>query len=178
MCMRKYLEAFTNNWVLLKFINKAITFNDCFRKIQSKHITWIYIHTLADKVNLVYLQEISRSLSVNCRNSHFSNWFRPFSLSDPKSSPREERKALFTVLVYQKKSLEIMTHAIDCFSYHTWWILDSSRKELEVAGCYNVWGTMTRVQWNPASLNQSELTRADIEGLQIVLRHIVNHSIS
>lgn len=41
------------------------------------------------------------------------------SLSDPKSRPREERKALFTVFVYQKKSSEIMTHAIDCFSYHT-----------------------------------------------------------
>lgn len=47
-----------------------------------------------------------------------------------------------------------------------------------MAGCYNVWGTMTWVQWNPASLSQSELTRADIEGLQILLRRIDDQLIS
>lgn len=96
----------------------------------------------------------------------------------PNQFQEKSEKHYLQFLCTKKKSLEIMTHAIDCFSYHTWWILDSSRKELEVAGCYNVWGTMTRVQWNPASLSQSELTRADIEGLQILLRRIDDQLIS
>lgn len=131
---------------------------------------------LADKVNLVYLQEISRGLSVIPLNSLLVADLH-HSVFPTHSQVQEKSETQYLQFTVQKK-FRIMTHAIDCFSYHTWWILDSSRKELEVAGCYNVWETMTWVQWNSALFKsiRTHTRRYWRAAERIGLRHINNHS--
>lgn len=101
--MRKYLEAFTNNWALLKFINKAITFYDCFRKIQSKHITWIYIHTLADKVNLVYLEFVGQLSQLTFYKIDLVTDLHPSVFPIPNQVQEKSEKHYLQFLCTKKK---------------------------------------------------------------------------
>lgn len=65
---------------------------------------------LADKVNLVYLQEISRNSLIVADLHH--------SVFPTHSQVQEKNETQYLQYTVQKK-FRIMTHAIDCFSYHT-----------------------------------------------------------